>query len=99
MVAECQHGFEFNIYSEKKDIPEYVVGRLFISIDLDTSFKKTKIIDGEEYLYVDVAFDLHFSKSNSDLNGFGIRVDLSAFFVGLDDQRCSAVVRLNGSPD
>ena len=99
MVAECHQGHQFNIYSEKKDIPEYVVGRLFISNDLDTSFKKTKIIDGEEYPYVDVAFELHFSKSNSDLNGFGIRAICSAFFIGPADQRCPAVMRLNGSPD
>ena len=99
MVVECQQGHEFNIYSEKKDIPEYVVGRVFISNDLDTSFKKTKIIDGEEYPYVDVAFDLHFSKSNSDLNGFGIRAICSAFFIGPADQRCPAVMRLNGCPD
>ena len=99
MVAECQHGFEFSIYSEKKDNPNYIVGKLFIPSDLDALFKKTKIIDGEVYPYVDVIFELHFSKSNFEFNGFGIRVDLSAFFVGLDDQRCPAVMRLNGSPD
>jgi hypothetical protein len=99
MVAESQRGYEFNIYSEKKDISTFTIGKLLIPNDLDPLFKKTKIIEGEEYPCVDVTFELQFSKSGSEVNGFSIRTMMSGFFIGTNDQRYPAVINLNGSPD
>jgi hypothetical protein len=62
MVQQDSFGYIFNIFSDKKDLPDYIIGSIFIPNDFDIGFKFTKEIDGEKYSCIRVQFILMFKR-------------------------------------